>query len=326
MPRAYASSAECAGSSPGRADGPADVLRRLSVAGGASDRKEECGVRAGMPLDEPCSPWEHEGMSTLLPSVRRREALAGDHPPLERPTSSTVASDDRWLVNLRKHDDAWFAFGGCVGVCLLTFGIIALPIGIASSPVLAISGGLGILIGGALSRQAVYAISCYPTAPLIKRRIRRRLARAEHAFQSAIEALDAAAAEGWRPREGARMPAGRTDTHDRYRVEATATPAHITLTTVQWRYVKDEWRRCNHYSGRHQYRERSTEPDVVRVVVCDDDEALTAARDELEAICVQREGRAHIALSEESAVAAVDAERLQINQTLADIINGVPSA
>ncbi len=78
---------------------------------------------------------------------------------------------------------------------------------------------------------------------------------------NAREARELDRRDGWRPREGAPHPRGRTDTYDRDRVVVVADGDMYTLIHELWIYAGDCWT----LHARNRVVERLSEPEMIDV-------------------------------------------------------------
>lgn len=185
-------------------------------------------------------------------------------------------------------------------------------------------GGLGMLTLTATCGYILVLACGSPNGPdrhgsagrVFDARVQRRRGRLDAQRERTVARIDAA--HGWRPREGERMPAGRTDTHDRYRVLATATSTGLDLRVVRWIY-QDVWSPQSLPSTARTHR-HLTEDELAT------DEGLAfTTQHEMEAEASRLEGRSAISAAEAVAIAEEAAARLTERERVAQLINAEPS-
>lgn len=250
---------------------------------------------------------------------------------LSRPTLEEVEEKDGFLNFMLENDVisvcACGMLAGCGWLAVLIMGI-SLPF----SPGLA----LGLNLLGTLLITLLFTYFCAMGISndnqgklcdrlVVQPRLQRRLARRERAYRRALSQLDRL--EGWRPREGAPHPAGRDDTHDRYRVQAEADEQSITLRIVRWIFQEGEWtsapkRSYGYYFTAPYHPHQLGEPESF---ADHDEEGIQAARARMERLCAQQEGRSVVEHAESEAEAEIRRERLALNQRAVELINNSPS-
>jgi hypothetical protein len=168
------------------------------------------------------------------------------------PTRWEVIASDRFLqaVNVAPEGvRVLFNVGAIVGTVATTItGAVALDGNGTTAIVAACSVAftaalyyLSFLSHGNICRERPETISDLAVAW----RISRRLRRAHRRFRAHCRRLDRQ--QGWRPREGAPHPAGRTDLHDRYVLDSRATATDISVALMRWSYCDDEgWQPQGH--------------------------------------------------------------------------------
>lgn len=159
-----------------------------------------------------------------------------------RPTLEEIRKSD-WLLQESRVDDGglFLCLGALSGLLflggLLAMGGLAFSAGVFSLATLislvCLSGFLGslclILLGWSVLAPP-HAFSVRLRARHEQRSLRRRERRWERELPRLQRQL------GWRPIQGAPHPAGRTDTHPRFLVEARAHPHGIKLQLTAWEY------------------------------------------------------------------------------------------
>lgn len=232
---------------------------------------------------------------------------------LIRPSKKETEESDKLIILASKLDL----------FTLLIFGLIAICGLLASMS----SVGLSLWLAGALLFTSVWsyllALGVGAENPnklcdriALQPLIARALARRERAYRDRLQALDRA--EGWRPREGAPHPPGRTDTYPRYRVEAEASERGLSLQAVRWSYGiyhKDGWGRApdNYLGGTYEQRLGAPPP------------FSEGEREEMERKLAWMEERCARLEMEGRVEHERAAEQLALSQIEAELINSAPS-
>lgn len=241
---------------------------------------------------------------------------AMDAEPAPVPTLNEIQEED-WLLDItgrRAGFDAFFLCmigtvlsGAGAGTAIAAFGGIGTMALAVVLTLLMLSLAYGMVLGfGAPCAPGEHSLA----GAVRQRRARRLIRRRERARRLDLADLDAR--DGWRPRTGAHMPAGRTDTHDRYRVVADEVRDQIGLCIQRWVY--DEQQGWTIGSFDSQCRS-----ELTRLVDATDEQAIDEARAALDryALILAAEARA---LEE-----AAEVERLE-RRRLIERINAEPSA